>query len=200
MITNLSDLYPRISQQLPGVSASVLDNEFRKAERIACRECSIWNQDFTFITLADTYEYAVALPANTDLVYIKEMQNVDENTVSMADYVALFQGSTSGDGYTIDEITTGTPTGIAGDYTDSGETLNGQTVYTDASDTYALYKAVEGMDEASSLYILSTKVEYDLFVSDELDKKVNGKDCSDFKTRIGKESDEHRKNISDIKE
>ena len=37
-------------------------------------------------------------------------------------------------------------------------------------------------------------------INTKLDKKVNGEDCRSFKTRIGKESDEHRQNISDIKE
>ena len=33
----------------------------------------------------------------------------------------------------------------------------------------------------------------------KLDNKVNADECKSFKTRIGKESDEHRQNISDIK-
>ena len=37
-------------------------------------------------------------------------------------------------------------------------------------------------------------------VERRLDSKVNGNECHSFKTRIGKESDEHRKNIADIKE
>ncbi len=33
----------------------------------------------------------------------------------------------------------------------------------------------------------------------ELDKKVNGEECKEFRARIGKESDEHRANITIIK-
>jgi hypothetical protein len=178
MITKLSDLYTTISTRLPGVSTSILDNEFRQAEREACRDASIWLKELTFTIPSPlpspvVYAHSTTLPANTDLVYVDKLQNADENDVSLSDWVAVFQAATSGDGYSIQAETEGTPTGIEGDYTDSGGSLNGKTVYTDASDSYALYKAVAGVDEASSLYILSSKTEYVAFAVDSTDFPEN---------------------------
>ena len=173
MIRNLSDLYSTISLQLPGVSAAVLDNEFRQAERRVCSDTGIWAEESTITTVADTYVYSVVLPANTDLVTNLWLKDTNDDVIDVNEYEIEFQESSNQDGYTVETLFGDVPEAIAGEYTDSGDTFNAAKVYKNVALTYVLYKAVAGINENSSLYILTSATEYNAHVVSSLDFPVD---------------------------
>lgn len=163
MINSLSELYLTVSQKLPGVSSAILDTEFRRAEREACREAGIWSEEFTFDVVDDVYIYPIALPTNTDLSLCVRLEDGNENKVDPNYFSVTFEDAAATDGYELTDASAEVEAGIEGDYVDSLETLNGAKVY--KNDLFALYKAVEGVDEISSLYIASTLADYIAFHS-----------------------------------
>lgn len=171
MITTLSDLYRSESLRLPGVSTPVLDAEFRRAERRACVDASIWRRDFTVSLVADTYTYAFNPPANTDPLLVLDVLDGSGNRVDVNLYSVAFAQAASVDGYEVTDATADTESGIEGTYADTGETLNGDEVYSNGA--FSLFKAVEGVDNLSSLYILATDADYEAFAADGSDFPVS---------------------------
>jgi hypothetical protein len=166
MINSLSELYTPIIQQLPGASLPTIINEFRRAERKVCVEASIWNSDLTFDLVAATYEYSIDLPANADLVQSRFLLDENGKTVDVNDYQVTFGAGSAVTAYQVNSVYGIHPSTIEETYTDSGETLNSETVYANASDTFVLCKAVDGLTVDSDLYILTSRVQFDLFVAD----------------------------------
>lgn len=168
MITSLSDLYTNLSLQLPGVSTAVLDLELKRAERTVCRDTGIWQEDLTFTAYGPygatdaVYEYSLNLPANADLVTSISLKDVNDNLVDVNFYEVDFYEAATVDGYHLFAETEDAETGLTGDYTDSGQTHNGQTVYTNG--TFMGFLATDGVNATSDFYIYCLEADYDAFI------------------------------------
>jgi len=168
MINNLSELYLTVSQKLPGVSTPILDTEFRRAEREACREAGIWSKDIAFTAEEDTYTYSLALPTNSDLVLcLKLWDTTNDKKVDVNSYEVSFDEATATAGYELTDASSTTEAGLEGLFVDSGDTYMGAAVY--QNDLFAMFKAVEGVDDLSSLYVVTTITDYDNLVLDPTD-------------------------------
>jgi hypothetical protein len=164
MITSISQLYLPISQQLPGINSATLGNEFERAARQACTDSAIWAKDFSITTEADVLEYRVTLPPNSDLVRVRCILDNNGNFIDVNDYTITIDSTTSDAGYTVAIESGSPPANIEGTYDDSGETLNGEIVYKNAS-SYTMYKSISLGDPDTDEFIITSEADYQTYIA-----------------------------------
>lgn len=163
MITTLSDLYPTVSQKLPGISSAILNTEFKRAEREACRETGVWKAEYTFDTEEDTYEYSVDLPTNTDLVLSLRLDDGNDTKEDPNNYTVDFEVGTASDGYTLHSPVGSTQPYLEGQYENMSQVINGYNTY--SNEDYVLFQTTEGTTtDATVHFILATIDDFETFV------------------------------------